>query len=81
MIDSLAKRANKLHVIATEPERSPSALPNEYAALVLSRKKSERKTRTLVAMPAWLCVEVPKASNAVTKINTVVQPCHRPKGR
>ena len=41
-----------------------------------------KKTKTLVKTPAlWVRASTPNASKAVKRTRTVVQPCHREKGR
>jgi len=55
--------------MAMEPARSPSGEEKAYAAEVDSRKRRERKTKTLVKMPAWWWSALtPNASKPVRKI-------------
>jgi len=69
------KIAKSDQVIAIAPARSPSGDEKEYATEVDSRKKRARKTKTLVKIPAlWVLALTPKASKAVRRTKTVVQP-------
>lgn len=45
--------AHKNQVMAIPAGKSPSGEEKAYAAAVASRKKSARKVKTLVQMPAW----------------------------
>jgi len=77
-----SKIPNNDQAMAMLPAISPSGDEKAYAAEVASRKKSERRTKTLVQTPGWWWKALrPNASKPVTKINTVVQPCQRENGR
>ena len=70
-----AKTAQSDQAIAILAARSPSGEENAYVAAVASRKKSARKTKTLVQMPARsLKASTPNASKSERTTKTVVQP-------